>query len=63
MTRQELTLLNLGGSLDDLANLDPKGYGVCKLLYKAAREYTGKPLCLNAAQTLFKSVETSWLNS
>ena len=52
MTRREITLLNLGKSLDDLANLDPKGYGVCKLLYKAAYNFMGKPLCLNAAQIL-----------
>ena len=52
MTRKEITLLNLGSSLDDLANLDPRGYGVCKLLYKAAREYTGMPLCVNAAKKL-----------
>lgn len=57
MTRQEITLLNLGKSLDDLANLDPKGYGVCKLLYKAAAEYTKKPLCLNSAEVLFKSLK------
>lgn len=52
MTRKEITLLNLGSSLDDLANPDPRGYGVCKLLYKAAREYTGAPLCVNAAEKL-----------
>ncbi len=57
MTRQEITLLNLGSSLDDLANLDPKGYGVCKLLYKSAREYTGKPLCLNAAELICKTLK------
>lgn len=57
MTRQEITLLNLGSSLDDLANLDPKGYGVCKLLYKSAREYTGKPLCLNSAEVLCKTIQ------
>ncbi|MGN0467587.1 MAG: DUF4392 domain-containing protein [Acutalibacteraceae bacterium] len=52
MTQQELTILNLGQSLDDLANIDPRGYGVCKTLYKASREYTGAPLCMNAAQKL-----------
>ncbi len=57
MTRQEITLLNLGASLDDLANLDPRGYGVCKLLYKASREYTGKPLCLNAAEKLCQTLQ------
>lgn len=56
MTQQELTILNLGQSLDDLANLDPRGYGVCKILYKASREYTGMPLCMNAAQKLVATV-------
>ncbi|MBR5561981.1 MAG: DUF4392 domain-containing protein [Clostridia bacterium] len=56
MTQQEITLLNLGGSLDDLANLDPRGYGVCKLLYKAAREYTGMPLCVNGAKMLSETL-------
>lgn len=56
MTQQEITLLNLGSSLDDIANIDPRGYGVCKLLYKASREYTGTPLCLNSAKKLIDSV-------
>lgn len=56
MTQQELTILNLGQSLDDIANLDPRGYGVCKILYKASREYTGMPLCMNAAQKLVGTV-------
>lgn len=57
MTQQELTILNLGQSLDDLANLDPRGYGVCKTLYKASREYTGMPLCMNAAQKLCQTLK------
>ncbi len=57
MTQQEITLLNLGCSLDDIANIDPRGYGVCKLLYKASREYMGAPLCLNSAQKLIDSVK------
>ncbi|MBQ2847680.1 MAG: DUF4392 domain-containing protein [Clostridia bacterium] len=61
MTQQELTLLNLGSSLDDLANLDPRGYGVCKLLYKAAREYTGMPLCVNAASILAEALHKNSL--
>lgn len=52
MTQQEITLLNLGASLDDLANLDPRGYGVCKLLYQKSREHMGMPLCVNGAQKL-----------
>lgn len=57
MTQNEITLLNLGESLDNAANLDPRGYGVCKLLYKASREYTGKPLCVNAAECLIKTLK------
>ena len=56
MTQKELTELNLGQSLDDLANLDPRGYGVCKILYKASREYAGAPTSMNAAKRLFETV-------
>ena len=56
MTQKELTEYNLGQSLDDLANLDPRGYGVCKILYKASREYTGAPTSMNAAKKLFSTV-------
>ena len=57
MTQHQLTMLNLGQSLDDLANLDPRGYGVCKILYKASREYTGQPLCMNAAGKLVSTLK------
>ena len=57
MTQQELTVRNLGQSLDDLANLDPRGYGVCKILYEASRRYTGGPTSMNAAQKLVETVK------
>ena len=57
MTQQEITLLNLGQSLDDLANLDPRGYGVCKILYSASRKLAGKPLCINAAEKLVATLK------
>lgn len=57
MTQQELTLHNLGQSLDDLANLDPRGYGVCKILYDASRKYTGGPTSMNAARKLVQTVK------
>ena len=57
MTQQELTLRNLGQSLDDLANLDPRGYGVCKILYDASRKYTEGPTCVNAALKLTQTVK------
>ncbi|MGM9628502.1 MAG: DUF4392 domain-containing protein [Faecousia sp.] len=57
MTQQELTLRNLGQSLDDLANLDPRGYGVCKILYDASRKFTGGPTSMNAALKLTQTVK------
>ena len=57
MTQQELTLRNLGQSLDDLANLDPRGYGVCKILYDASRKFTGGPTSMNAARKLAQTVK------
>ena len=56
MTQHELTELNLGQSLDDLANLDPRGYGVCKTLYKASRKHAGGPTSMNAAKKLVKTL-------
>ncbi|MGN0978484.1 MAG: DUF4392 domain-containing protein [Faecousia sp.] len=57
MTQQEITMRNLGQSLDDLANLDPRGYGVCKILYAASRQYTGGPTSMNAARKLVQTVQ------
>ena len=57
MTQQELTKLNLGQSLDDLANLDPRGYGVCKILYKASREMAGGPCAMKSAEALVSAVK------
>ena len=44
MTQYELTKYNIGEDLDSLMNLDPRGYGVCRILYPAAREKCGKAL-------------------
>lgn len=57
MTQQELTVLNLGQSLDDLMNLDPRGYGVCKILYKKSRELAGMPTSAYFATNLQKTLE------
>ena len=56
MTQYELTKLNIGQDLDDLMNLDPRGYGVCRILYQAARAYTGKPLSIHFAEKLLDCV-------
>ena len=57
MTQEELTIYNLGENLDQLMNLDPRGYGVCRILYQAAREYTGEPLTMHAAKKLTTSLK------
>lgn len=54
MTKQQMTELNLGDNLDQLMNLDPRGYGVCKILYKGARDFTGEPLSMHCAKELKK---------
>jgi hypothetical protein len=56
MTQESLTQFNLGESLDKLANLDPRGYGVCNILYDASRKHVGEPLCMNAAKKLTETI-------
>lgn len=56
MTQKELTDFNIGQNLDNLANLDPRGYGVCRILYDASRAYTGEPLTMHAAKALCNTV-------
>lgn len=57
MNKTELTKLNVGYNLDWLMNLDPRGYGVCRILYDGAIKYTGKPLSLNGAEGLVKNIK------
>ncbi|MGN0521141.1 MAG: DUF4392 domain-containing protein [Eubacterium sp.] len=57
MTREELTLLNIGDNLDTLMNLDPRGYGVCRILYGGSRKFTGEPLSTHAAKGLVKNIK------
>ena len=57
MNKKELMLLNIGDDLDSLMNLDPRGYGVCRILYDGARRFTGEPLCVNGAKGLVNNVK------
>jgi hypothetical protein len=57
MTQEELTQLNIGQNLDDLMNLDPRGYGVCRILYEASRQYAQEPLTMHAAKELIRVVK------
>jgi hypothetical protein len=56
MTRRELAEHNVGQNLDDLSNLDPRGYGVCRVLYAASRELAGEPTSMRAARVLSGSI-------
>ena len=49
MNRDELEKRNVGENLDTLMNLDPRGYGVCRILYAGSRKATGEPLTMHAA--------------
>jgi hypothetical protein len=57
MNQEELTELNVGQNLDDLANLDPRGYGVCRILYGGARERERGPLSMAAAKLILSSIK------
>ena len=57
MNKKDLMLLNIGDDLDSLMNLDPRGYGVCRILYDGARKFTGEPLCVNGAKGLVNNVK------
>jgi hypothetical protein len=52
MTQAELTEFNLGKTLDNLVNIDPRGYGVCNILYEQAYHLAGEPLTMHASRVL-----------
>ncbi len=57
-TKSELTEYNIGCNLDSLMNLDPRGYGVCRILYEGAQKFTGEPLSTHAAKGLIANVKS-----
>ncbi|MFU0832727.1 MAG: DUF4392 domain-containing protein [Oscillospiraceae bacterium] len=57
MNQQTLTELNVGQNLDDLMNLDPRGYGVCRILYEKSRQLAGEPLTIHTAKKLMETVK------
>lgn len=52
MNAIKLAERNVGENLDQLMNLDPRGYGVCRLLYPGARKYMGEPVSMKCAKDL-----------
>lgn len=59
MERAELEKRNVGENLDALMNLDPRGYGVCRILYAGSREKMGEPLTMRAAGKLCETVRVN----
>ena len=56
MTRDELEKRNVGENLDAIMCLDPRGYGVCRILYAGSQAYTGEPTAMHAAEALCKAI-------
>lgn len=52
MIKSEIALKNIGKNLEELSHLDPRGYGVCKILQKAAYEKYGEIPVMNAARRI-----------
>lgn len=48
---------NIGENLDALMNLDPRGYGVCRILYEGSRAHVGEPIAMSAAKALCQVVK------
>jgi hypothetical protein len=57
MTKEELSVYNVGENLDNLMNLDPRGYGLCRILYAGSRAYTGEPLTTHCAKKLVETIK------
>lgn len=58
MTQQELTEYNLGRDLDELMNLDPRGYGVCRILYSGSKQFAGENVSMHFAKKLIETLST-----
>ncbi len=57
MTKEELMIYHMGENLDTLMNLDPRGYGVCRILYAGSRAYTGEPLTMHCAKKMVENIK------
>ncbi|MBO5293425.1 MAG: DUF4392 domain-containing protein [Lachnospiraceae bacterium] len=57
MTKEELAAYQVGENLDQLMNLDPRGYGVCRVLYEGSRAFAGEPTTLHCAKGLCEAVK------
>ncbi|MDO4344299.1 MAG: DUF4392 domain-containing protein [Eubacteriales bacterium] len=56
MNKAQLEKRNIGENLDTLMTLDPRGYGVCRILYGGCRKMAKEPLTIHAAQALCENL-------
>lgn len=60
MTQTELAEYNVGENLDTLMNLDPRGYGICRILYAGSRRLAGDvPTAMRAAKKIHELLKDS----
>lgn len=57
MNKEELDKKNIGENLDMLMTLDPRGYGVCRILYDGCRKMAEQPLTMHAAEALCDTIK------
>lgn len=57
MKQKQITEWNVGENLDRLMNLDPRGYGVCRILYEEARNVAKQPLTMQCGSGLHEILE------
>lgn len=57
MNRNELQQRIIGENLDSIMNLDPRGYGVSRILYSASKKIAGEPTSIHSAKKICSLLE------
>ena len=57
MNKAELEKKNIGENLDALMTLDPRGYGVCRILYEGGRRLCRESMSMHAAGLLCENLK------
>lgn len=57
MDRNALEERNIGENLEVLMNLDPRGYGVCRILQEGCKKAMGSPAAMKAAHELCRVIK------
>lgn len=57
MVDRNMAVWQMGENLDGIMNVDPRGYGMSRILYEGSRAYTKEPLTTNAAKHLISTLK------